>query len=671
MKFGIVLIVFLTTIFAHILNAQPEVEWIRLYGDNDVDQFFAHVRTEDGGWAFAGCRGNDPDNNSLVVTDVGGEIELFDEYNIDAGDGQACDLVQTEDGGYLLAGTVRHESIDASAFRIDANGNEVWGRLYGGNRTDTFRAVASVKDDRFILAGYSSTWIDTLENGQIIRGGYCGYLCFIEGNGEIIWQNIYGGVEDDWLEDVIVVEDGFVAVGKSENFDGGETDLWLLRVDEDGREIWSLGFGNDVTESGYAVIRTAEDNGFAIAGHEAVRDPDNQNRRFLHPILLKLDEEGNEIWLNRYEIEGLDVWINDVVRTPDDSYALVGWSKDDPINNPLNSLAFIMCIESDANLMWQRSDGIENGQYHEYQSAVLDDDGGITASGWVYGNDLEGVFQGLFAKIAPSNLPPHIFERNPEDSITFVLQDHHYVFSVDARDPEGAELSYEWILEEEVVGEEELVVIEFPECGDFNLRVDVTDGTWTTSAGWLVHVFSMISGHSPVETRLTVPRDTSIHFEVQTDVEDDSLTFMYTLDGDPVGENPSVDVTFEELGENIVQVDVFAHGCCDSVTWWITVVNPDEVVEQEKSLVPYVFHHSFPNPFNESTTIRFNLLKPQHVRATVHDLTGQEVAVLTDMLLKAGDYSLAFDGRNLSAGLYYYRITGFGLSLTGKCVLVK
>lgn len=180
------------------LYAQPEVEWMRLYGDNQCDQFFAHVRTIDGGWAFAGRRGGRPPENWLVVTDAEGEEELFEVYNINNGQGQAMDLVQTEDGGYLLAGAISDDNgVDPSAIRVDPFGNEMWGRLYGGEGSDHFRAVAATKNDRFILAGFSSSWIDTTEDGQLIAGGRCGYLVLINGMGDVIWQNIYGGLDDD------------------------------------------------------------------------------------------------------------------------------------------------------------------------------------------------------------------------------------------------------------------------------------------------------------------------------------------------------------------------------------------------------------------------------------------------------------------------------------------
>jgi len=652
-----------------ILNAQPEVEWMRLYGDNQIDQFFAHVRTVDGGWAFGGRRGGQPCNNWLVKTDAEGETELFEVYNINNGQGQAMDLVQTEDGGYLLAGAISDDNgVDPSAIRVDANGDEMWGRLYGGEGSDHFRAVAATKRDQFILAGFSSSWIDTTEDGQLIAGGLCGYLVLIRGNNEIIWQDIYGGLETDWLEDVIVVDGGYVAAGRSRSFGDGSHDLWLLRVDEDGNEVWSFAYGNEASENGWAVIRTEEDNGFAIAGFELVRDPENERERLYHPILLKLDENGEEEWFNRYVIEGLQVYIHDVVRTPDNGYALVGSSCED---DPLQRLAYILYLDVDGNVMWDRSDAVENGETHEYNSAVLAEDGGVTAAGQAYGRDLEGDYQGLFSKIAPANLPPVIFERNPEDSVLFVLQNDTCVFSVDARDPEGADLSYQWVLDEEIVSEEDMIILDFPEIGNFNLRVDVSDGVWTTSARWLIHVFALISGYFPLDSALTVPLDTLIHFGVQVGVEDDTLAILYTLDGDSIGANPVIDVLFNELGEHIVQADVMARGCRDSVAWRITVINPNSVCNEFGKPYAFILHESYPNPFNATTTIKYFLPVSAIIKLSVYDTSGRLMRNLVNGRNPEGAHQITLNAVAFPAGIYFVRFQIEDHEQIFKIVLIR
>ena len=65
---------------------------------------------------------------------------------------------------------------------------------------------------------------------------------------------------------------------------------------------------------------------------------------------------------------------------------------------------------------------------------------------------------------------------------------------------------------------------------------------------------------------------------------------------------------------------------------------------------------NYPNPFNPSTQIRFSLAEPSHVRLEVFSITGQSVAVLLNENLSMGSHTATFNGRNLSSGIYIYRI---------------
>lgn len=70
----------------------------------------------------------------------------------------------------------------------------------------------------------------------------------------------------------------------------------------------------------------------------------------------------------------------------------------------------------------------------------------------------------------------------------------------------------------------------------------------------------------------------------------------------------------------------------------------------------YLLQQNYPNPFNPSTTIRFTLPKATQVRLTVFNALGEQVAEALNEHKPAGVHTVAFDGRNLSSGVYYYRI---------------
>lgn len=74
--------------------------------------------------------------------------------------------------------------------------------------------------------------------------------------------------------------------------------------------------------------------------------------------------------------------------------------------------------------------------------------------------------------------------------------------------------------------------------------------------------------------------------------------------------------------------------------------------------VPREFQLSqnYPNPFNATTVIRYTIPWKAAVSLTIHDLIGQEVAVLVEAEQSGGNYALHFDAHNLSSGMYFYHL---------------
>ena len=81
---------------------------------------------------------------------------------------------------------------------------------------------------------------------------------------------------------------------------------------------------------------------------------------------------------------------------------------------------------------------------------------------------------------------------------------------------------------------------------------------------------------------------------------------------------------------------------------------------------------NFPNPFNPTTTITYEVLKPQHIRLAVWDLSGHRISVLVDTEQQEGTYTVPFDGEDLPSGTYFIRLQSMNGPLqTHKMVLMK
>ncbi|MCA9783133.1 MAG: lamin tail domain-containing protein [Candidatus Cloacimonetes bacterium] len=85
----------------------------------------------------------------------------------------------------------------------------------------------------------------------------------------------------------------------------------------------------------------------------------------------------------------------------------------------------------------------------------------------------------------------------------------------------------------------------------------------------------------------------------------------------------------------------------------------------------FVLHPAFPNPFNPSTTIRFELATTSLTRVALYSMSGRRVRVISDGLLSSGEHSFQVDGSDLSSGVYLLGLESAGEMTTQKLVLLK
>mgnify|MGYP003337418496 CR=1 FL=1 len=89
--------------------------------------------------------------------------------------------------------------------------------------------------------------------------------------------------------------------------------------------------------------------------------------------------------------------------------------------------------------------------------------------------------------------------------------------------------------------------------------------------------------------------------------------------------------------------------------------------------IPSVFElkNNYPNPFNPSTNINFNLPESGLVTLKVYNLLGQEIAELVNGRMVSGSHSINFDASGLSSGVYIYRLQAGNQVQTKKMMLIK
>lgn len=209
--------------------------------------------------------------------------------------------------------------------------------------------------------------------------------------------------------------------------------------------------------------------------------------------------------------------------------------------------------------------------------------------------------------------------------------------------------------------------------GSFGFLIEVSNsGTspatldvWTTATLPNGHVYGPIIG--PVN--LTMAAGFSIERERNQVVPAGAPTGAYTYDA-YVGLYPGTVWGEDHFGfEKSAAGDggFLVHG------WANWGESFDDFINEASALSPeeFALHAAYPNPFNPSATIAYELKEAANVRLVVYDISGRIVATLVDGWVSGGAHQAVFTADNLSSGIYFCHLTAGNFSDTKKMVLMK
>ena len=127
-------------------------------------------------------------------------------------------------------------SWDIYLIKTDAQGNEIWSKTFGGSEDDYGDAVQQTSDGGYIIAGMTKSY--GAGNGDV-------YLIKTDADGNEIWSKTFGGSDHDYSESVQQTTDGgYIIVG----YQNG--DVYLLKTDADGNQLWDKNFGSSGKDYG-------------------------------------------------------------------------------------------------------------------------------------------------------------------------------------------------------------------------------------------------------------------------------------------------------------------------------------------------------------------------------------------------------------------------------------
>ena len=95
------------------------------------------------------------------------------------------------------------------------------------------------------------------------------------------------------------------------------------------------------------------------------------------------------------------------------------------------------------------------------------------------------------------------------------------------------------------------------------------------------------------------------------------------------------------------------------------------VNDKEQLVTSYRLEQNYPNPFNPSTKITYSVPSTGKVRLAIYDILGNQIALLVDATKNYGTYTVNFNAKSLSSGIYFYKLDAGARSITKKMILLK
>jgi hypothetical protein len=156
-------------------------------------------------------------------------------------------LIQTSDGGYAIAGTTGSYTNGLSnmyLLKLNSNLEKEWSSVFGGENLEWGQSITET-DDGFLILGYTNSFG---------AGGYDVYLVKCDFNGNLIWEQTYGGTDWDFGYKIHAANGGFYIAGETWSFSNGQADGYLLFVNSEGALIWSANQGGTEHDAFYDIF---------------------------------------------------------------------------------------------------------------------------------------------------------------------------------------------------------------------------------------------------------------------------------------------------------------------------------------------------------------------------------------------------------------------------------
>lgn len=287
----------------------------------------------------------------------------------------ARDILQTDDGGFIVLGETNSTdggvvagfggSKDIWILKLDATGNLVWQKRFGGTGLDIGNRIIATSDGNYLIAASTSSNDGNVSGNHGVGGFTDGLLMKISATGNLIWSKCFGGSKNEELLDVKIINGKIFAAGYTNSIDGDippsqkNYDTWLLALDANGNKIFSRIYGGSQNDVAYCMTVGA-DASITLAGYTTSNDGDVKGAKGSQDYwVLNLAQSGNLNWQKVLGGSNAD-YAQAIMTDADGSYIVAGlsYSDDGDVANPLGLGDYwLVKLSPSGNIFWKQNLG--------------------------------------------------------------------------------------------------------------------------------------------------------------------------------------------------------------------------------------------------------------------------------------------------------------------------
>ena len=273
-------------------------------------------------------------------------------------------IVALENGESAIVGTCKSfgaERTDICVTRMDVKGQMKWSILLGGKKEDEGRAITRASDGNLFVLGTSKSLSHNYDRDI--------YVAKVTLEGKLVWEKSIGGDRDEYAGGIAGTDDGGVMlVGDTESFGKRYRDIYIAKLDKEGKTVFARTVGGEKTDEAHGLTRLTDGN-FALVGMREV------SKAYEEFFVMKIDQQGKQLWaktFGEYDDDSLEA----VTASPDGGLVAVGKTRS--YGSEQTDLT-VMKLSTDGKVLWHKIYGFK---YYEYGNAVtVTPDGGYMLSG--------------------------------------------------------------------------------------------------------------------------------------------------------------------------------------------------------------------------------------------------------------------------------------------------